>query len=392
MSENNKRGAPDDSDNPEAKRPAPAACTWGSGPATAPAAACSWGSGGGGGSNGGCSWGSGASTSFASIASSGTGFGAVAASAPATGFGAFSGATTFAPKNRDPSPAAAPRAASVPSAECPTPTEEAPSTVEAAVTGEEDETCVHRVRAKLFRLEVRMEVVRPAERHPEAPDVAGCGGEAEGKGAEDAAEAADESAKSDAATTAPPAVPSADAAKASSLNPEAKAFVPAAASSTGGEGEGAAAAGGQKEEKRAGKEEEEGGGDEDEDEDEDGKPAAEPEEPSGELEEVTRWAERGVGQLRLLVPKHAGGSGSGGGAGPAYPRLVMRVEHVGRLILNESLLPSMAPAERVSDTSIRLVVVSAGTGPQSYLLRVKTPVEAEQLIEWINKTRPAEAK
>ncbi|MEC8042813.1 MAG: SIS domain-containing protein, partial [Pseudomonadota bacterium] len=35
--------------------------------------------------------------------------------------------------------------------------DEAPSTVEAATTGEEDEVCVHRVRAKLFRLEVRLE-------------------------------------------------------------------------------------------------------------------------------------------------------------------------------------------------------------------------------------------
>ena len=60
---------------------------------------------------------------------------------------------------------------------------------------------------------------------------------------------------------------------------------------------------------------------------------------------------------------------------------------VGRLILNEILGPSTEPAERVTDTSIRLVVVTA-EGPQSYLLRVKTPVEAEGLLSRINKTIP----
>lgn len=49
----------------------------------------------------------------------------------------------------------------------------------------------------------------------------------------------------------------------------------------------------------------------------------------------TRWAEKGVGQLRLLGPKAASGDGS-----ESHPRLVMRVENVGRLILNESLLPT----------------------------------------------------
>ena len=63
----------------------------------------------------------------------------------------------------------------------------------------------------------------------------------------------------------------------------------------------------------------------------------------------------------------------------------MRVEHVGRLILNEVLVPSTAPAQRASDTSIRLVVVSAGSGPQSYLMRVKTPAEAELLLTKINE-------
>jgi hypothetical protein len=84
------------------------------------------------------------------------------------------------------------------------------------------------------------------------------------------------------------------------------------------------------------------------------------------------------------VPKAAAGEASA----ESYPRLVMRVEHVGRLILNEALRPETAPAERVTDTSIRLVVVGANAVPQSYLLRVKTPVEAGQLLRWVNATIP----
>ena len=105
----------------------------------------------------------------------------------------------------------------------------------------------------------------------------------------------------------------------------------------------------------------------------------------GPLVEVTRWAERGVGQIRLLVHKPLPPGDSG--ALP-YPRLVMRVEHVGRLILNESLVPTTAPAVRASDTSIRLVVVSAADGPQSYLLRVKTAAEAAKLLQEINERIP----
>ena len=183
--------------------------------------------------------------------------------------------------------------------------------------------------------------------------------------------------------------------KASSLNPEAKPFVPAAASAPAAAPAASAPAGADK-----------GGGDrdgEDGDDDDDDDDEAEEEDEAadgaseatkategneGPLVEVTRWAERGVGQIRLLVHKPLPPGDSG--ALP-YPRLVMRVEHVGRLILNESLLPSMAPAERVSDTSIRFALVSAVQGPQSYLLRVKTPVEAEQLVSQINATIPQAA-
>jgi len=95
----------------------------------------------------------------------------------------------------------------------------------------------------------------------------------------------------------------------------------------------------------------------------------------------TRWAERGVGQVRLLVPSGASGASS-------VPRLVMRVENVGRLILNEPLLPSTAPAVRASDTSVRLALVSTELTPHTYLLRVKMPAEAEALLRMINEHIP----
>jgi len=132
-----------------------------------------------------------------------------------------------------------------------------------------------------------------------------------------------------------------------------------------------------------------GDDDDDDDDGDDGEPAKPVEEEAGGEEvEVTKWAEKGVGQVRLLVPKPGRGEEA-----PACPRLVMRVEHVGRLILNQPLRPTTAPAERVSDTSIRLVVVSAGADDstpqiQSYLFRVKTPAEAEMLVSHINSSIP----
>ena len=147
--------------------------------------------------------------------------------------------------------------------------------------------------------------------------------------------------------------------------------------------------------------EHEGDDDDDEDDDNDAdeessKPSVLQEDTGAEEMEVTRWSEKGVGQLRLLVPKSSVvGSVQGGIAGStAVPRLVMRVEHVGRLILNEPLRPTTAPAERVSDTSIRLVVVSAQSEAsqpqvQSYLFRVKTAAEADALICQINNSIPS---
>jgi hypothetical protein len=175
--------------------------------------------------------------------------------------------------------------------------------------------------------------------------------------------------------------PVASAASESKLNPDAAPFVPSSSS-----GDVAVPA-----------EEDKHDDDDDDDDDEDDDDGAEggddgaseatkaTEGNDGPLVEVTRWAERGVGQLRLLVHKPMGAGDKGI---LPYPRLVMRVEHVGRLILNESLLPSMAPAERVTDTSIRFVLVSATQGPQSYLVRVKTPVEAEGLLSRLNATIP----
>jgi len=143
---------------------------------------------------------------------------------------------------------------------------------------------------------------------------------------------------------------------------------------------------------------EEDEGDDDADDDEDGCGVSEattkatdgepplPEPVDGPMTEVTRWVESGVGQCRLLVHKPLP---KGSDEPLPYPRLVMRVELVHRLILNEPLLPSMAPAEKVSDTSVRFVMLSASNGqPQSYLLRVKLPGDAEQLLSKINANIP----
>eukprot|EP00966_Prymnesium_polylepis_P026205 604166-Prymnesium_polylepis.1 len=122
------------------------------------------------------------------------------------------------------------------------------------------------------------------------------------------------------------------AAQGSKLNPNAAAFVPAAAAAEGAKDEGG------KEGKEGAKEEGaegakpaakpkaaegEGEGDDDDDDDDDDGEATKPveEEAGGEEVEVTKWAEKGVGQVRLLVPK------SGRGEEGACPRLVMRVEH-----------------------------------------------------------------
>ena len=121
-----------------------------------------WGDGGG----AACSWGSGVSGGgFAAIASASGGFGpsggfgtAAAGAAQSDGprkggFASFSGsATTATTFTVSVSP---PAARSGDHGTCPTPTEDPPVPVEpAACTGEEDEICVHRVRAKLFQLQV----------------------------------------------------------------------------------------------------------------------------------------------------------------------------------------------------------------------------------------------
>ena len=96
-----------------------------------------------------------------------------------------------------------------------------------------------------------------------------------------------------------------------------------------------------------------------------------------------RWGERGVGQLRLLLPK------AGSKDGASYPRLVMRVENVGRLILNCSLLPSTRPPARVSETNLRLAFLTPERQTVSYLLRVKAPAEASALISAIETNIPS---
>lgn len=310
-------------------------------------------------SSGGSTFGSGfakagaASAGFAGVASKGTGggFGGAAVSeAPAPAKGATFGAPASDSDEAEP--------------------EDAPTPVEAAANGEEDYSCLHRVRAKLFRLEARC---ASPTKQPAAP-----GGESGAEsGDKPAAVAASPSAQpAAAAATSPAAKADHDGGKEGSagLNPNAAPFVPASGASN-----------------------------------EDGDGGTQPSAATDAAEPATRWVERGVGSIRVLVPKEAGAAhgskgskgsaagdgdgaaaadGDGDGGADAFPRLVMRVEHVGRLILNELLRPSTAPAERVTDTSIRLVVVGAGGVPQSYLLRVKTPVESEQLMHWINATIP----
>jgi hypothetical protein len=136
-------------------------------------------------------------------------------------------------------------------------------------------------------------------------------------------------------------------------------------------------------------------GGEDQDGDEGGalaSPGGEEGEEDGEEVEVDRWLEKGVGQFRILVPKDTAAPADGPKS-VIYPRVVMRVENTLRLILNELLRPETAPAERVSDTSLRLVVVSAPTPsadpkPQSYLIRVKTASDANALLAQINRNIP----
>ena len=362
-----KRPAPDTTeDQPEQKKPA--ACAWG-GASTA----CAWGS------SGGCAWGGsgGSCSGFAAVASSGGGFGSApssgfaAAPSPALGsggFASFSGgatATTFAVSTSPHASRAGGDSSANPS------DDSVPA--EPATTGEEDETCVYRVRAKLFRLEVRLEPARPFPAIVPEVDTT-------------------KLSSTDEVDEAPAAEPAAEPAAAPAAAP---ATAPEALASSAEVALGAEAADASKP-AADDDEEDEGGDDEDDDDDgcgvseattkaTDGEPPL-PEPVDGPMTEVTRWVESGVGQLRLLVHKPLP---KGSDEPLPYPRLVMRVELVHRLILNEPLLPSMAPAERVSDTSVRFVMLSASNGqPQSYLLRVKLPGDAEQLLSKINANIP----
>ena len=442
-----------------AAAPAPAACSWG-GASAACSSSCS--STGGFGSVSGGSFGSASSGGFGSVTGSGFGsfgaggaggFGAVAAAAAAStsGFGAASSAPSAAAGTsgsggssfgsfggpREPAPrttfaAASPHgarsggggASSASNGRAETPAEAPVLVPEPVTTGEEDEICVYRVRAKLFRLELRLEpapkncpasALRAAADLDPADESAGSPANAPSPAAEGAAPApsaqygANGSAGTDAgAGAAPVTAPSAPdgaavgapvtalpvSSSSSTLNPHAAPFVPSAAGATSAAiGKGTMSAG------AAGRGDDEGNHDDDDEDDDDdddddaaggGDDGASAttkatEANEGPLVEVARWAERGVGSLRLLKHKPLP---RGDERQLPYPRLVMRVEQTMRLILNEHLLPLMAPAERVSDCSIRLVLLSAATGPQSYLLRVKSASEATELLTKVNATIP----
>ena len=281
-----KRRGPDEPDNePDVKRPAASKTTASPSNVVGAAAggfgavaggACTWGTGGGasfGGFAGAAATGGGFGGGFAGAATAaGGGFGGVfagaaAASAGGGGFGAAAVLSAAAPtEKKEPvlatfgqreatteTPVSAEPAPSEDGAPTPAPTL-APS--EATQSGEEDEVCIHKVRAKLFRLETRPKVV--AESIPNKDDD------------DDDDDDDDESAPAAAATAvAPAAAPAA----APTTEPEPK---PAAGALAGA----AAAA----EAWGSGVEAGEGGG--------------------GDIME-TRWLERGVGQVNPHVASAA---------------------------------------------------------------------------------------
>ena len=193
-----KRRGPDEPDNePDVKRPAASKTTASPSNVVGAAAggfgavaggACTWGTGGGasfGGFAGAAATGGGFGGGFAGAATAaGGGFGGVfagaaAASAGGGGFGAAAVLSAAAPtEKKEPvlatfgqreatteTPVSAEPAPSEDGAPTPAPTL-APS--EATQSGEEDEVCIHKVRAKLFRLETRPKVV--AESIPNKDD------------------------------------------------------------------------------------------------------------------------------------------------------------------------------------------------------------------------------
>jgi len=403
-------------DEPSAKRLASETTS------NSPTTACNWGgsnSGGFAAAGGGCSWGSGG-VSFSSISAGGSGFAAVASSgggfdsatqstndfgsaltsagfgqrAPSafTSFGACTPGSTTAVES---APVLNQRVEQVPNS-----------------TGEEDEECIHKCRAKLFRLEVRMERRRITGPRPREDGTGET--DASGKCSPLGTAAVHEEKKTSNGSPGAAAEQQAPPLNTSGGGGGTEDSVTPLGDSSGDKGVSAVTDKEGVSPGKGGEAEGEGDGDDEDDDYDDGEEAKPSEDcAGGEEVEVTKWAEKGVGQVRLLVPKQAVRRSAEGGC--AYPRLVMRVEHVGRLILNQPLPPATAPAERVSDTSIRLVVVSAATGAtgeaspqvqvsivvhlsphlgllvtrtcpysQSYLFRVKTPAEAEMLFNQIN--------
>eukprot|EP00967_Tisochrysis_lutea_P000555 scaffold679_cov32-Tisochrysis_lutea.AAC.3 len=329
---------------------------------------CSWTS-----SASACTWASPAAGGFAALGASSTGFGALSASAG--GFGAVAAAcgTGFGPGTTGfgsaaqvkstlnpnaaefvPKPLGAPVGEEAPeegpgAADTDASGGEAeanePSLLAGSGTGEEDEECAYRVRAKLFRLESReKEGGKEDETSGTVQSSSAAAKEVVDNEAESQASGGKVAEKVEPDAAAEPKIGANDEEKPSEEEKTSEAGTPskgAAAAETDSAPTVAPAAA-----------------------DSDQPAAASPLDkllgssrpaPTAAREAVgavlpTRWAERGVGQLRLLVPKDA--------TGTSKPRLVMRVENVGRLILNEPLLPTTAPAVRASDTSVRLALVS----------------------------------
>ena len=109
------------------------------------------------------------------------------------------------------------------------------------------------------------------------------------------------------------------------------------------------------------------------------------------VENVERHVQRSWSCLRGASPRLRGLPTGLPGAAPTSPPPSLNTQ-VGRLILNAPLLPSTSPAERPTDTSLRLVLystesasTSSSSKPSHFVLRVKIPAEAEALQAAINK-------
>lgn len=79
--------------------------------------------------------------------------------------------------------------------------------------------------------------------------------------------------------------------------------------------------------------------------------------------ETTSWRERGIGTLRINLPRSSSTSAS---TAPVMPRLVMRTEAVLRVILNAKLVPGL-PVDLINERYVQFIAldVSGATSASS---------------------------